>query len=73
MSRNELPKVSCIECEQMAQWLCIECQYEDESPGFLCDHHVKNHPHTNYGEPLPLVNSPRLGMCGYEGPAEPPY
>jgi hypothetical protein len=22
---------------------------------------------------LPVVNSPRLGMCGYTGPAEPPY
>ncbi|WP_127011414.1 hypothetical protein ACF3DV_03465 [Chlorogloeopsis fritschii PCC 9212] len=27
----------------------------------------------NYGEPIPLVNSPRLSLCGYDGPAEPPY
>ena len=26
-----------------------------------------------YGDPISLVNSPRLGMCGYDGPAEPPY
>ena len=28
-----------------------------------------HHPHDQYGEPIPLVNSPRLGMCGYDGPA----
>jgi len=31
------------------------------------------HPHKNYGDPLPLMNSPRTGMCGYTGPATPPY
>jgi len=73
MARNNLPEVSCIECEQPATWLCLECMYEDESPGTLCDAHAKTHPHDEYGEPVPLVNSPRLGMCGYDGPAEPPY
>ncbi|HYW10118.1 MAG TPA: hypothetical protein VE913_24335 [Longimicrobium sp.] len=24
------------------------------------------------GEGLPLLNSPRSGMCGYDGPADPP-
>lgn len=47
--------------------------YEHELSGFLCDHHAQDHPHDNYGDPMPLVNSPRVGMCGYEGPAEPPY
>jgi hypothetical protein len=41
--------------------------------GTLCDEHARNHPHDNYGEPTPLVNSPRVGLCGYDGPAEPPY
>lgn len=27
----------------------------------------------DYGEPMLLVNSARTGMCGYEGPGEPPY
>lgn len=31
------------------------------------------HPHEGYGEPVPVVNSPRMGVCGYTGPAEPPY
>ena len=29
--------------------------------------------HDEYGDPMPLVNSPRTGMCAYDGPAEPPY
>jgi hypothetical protein len=45
----------------------------DGQPGTLCDAHAATHPHEDYGEPLALVNSPRSGMCGYEGPADPPY
>jgi hypothetical protein len=73
LARNVMPGASCQECGQPASRLCMECVYEDEKPGFLCAEHVKNHPHEDYGEPVPLVNSPRLGMCGYDGPAEPPY
>ena len=56
-----------------ATYICLQCLNEDEATGELCDVHVKKHPHHDYGDPLPLVNSPRSGMCGYEGPAEPPY
>jgi hypothetical protein len=73
MARNNPPDFSCQECGAPALWLCLECLYEDENTGFLCDEHVKDHPHDNYGEPMPVVNSPRMGMCGYEGPATPPY
>lgn len=73
MARNEMPVVTCMECEQTARWLCNECIYEDNESGFLCDDHVKNHPHDEYNTPIELVNSPRMGMCGYEGPADPPY
>lgn len=73
MARNEMPEALCMECGQPATCLCIECLYEDDEPGFLCDEHAESHPHEDYGEPMPLFNSPRVGMCGYEGPAEPPY
>ncbi len=73
MARNVMPEAKCIDCKQPAPWLCIECLIEDEVWGTLCDEHVQTHPHDNYGEPILLVNSPRLGLCGYEGPAEPPY
>ena len=73
MGRNELPQAKCMECGQLASWICIECLYETEDQGLLCDEHVEEHPHDNYGPPMPLLNSPRVGMCGYDGPAEPPY
>jgi hypothetical protein len=73
MARNLMPEAQCIECKQPATQFCAECLHEDEVWGTLCKKHAKTHPHDNYGEPVPLVNSPRLGMCGYEGPAEPPY
>lgn len=73
LMRNQPPAFLCQECQQPATWLCLECIYEEEKEGTLCDKHAEQHPHGNYGEPLPLVNSPRVGVCGYEGPAEPPY
>lgn len=73
MVRNLMPEAKCIECEQPATELCMECLIEEDQPGFLCDAHATDHPHDNYGEPIPLVNSPRMGMCGYEGPAEALY
>lgn len=71
--RNLQPETKCLECGKPAGWLCQECQIEEEASGLLCNDCVEEHPHDNYGEPVELCNSPRMGMCGYEGPAEPPY
>ncbi|MDS4070322.1 MAG: hypothetical protein RKO24_11955, partial [Candidatus Competibacter sp.] len=73
MARNLMPEAKCIQCDEPAAWLCMECLIEHEVWGTLCDKHAKTHPHDDYGEPIPLVNSPRLGLCGYDGPAKPPY
>jgi hypothetical protein len=73
MARNRMPEAPCIECGKPAAWLCQECVSEHDVWGVLCDEHAKTHPHHGYGEPMPLCNSPRMGMCGYDGPAEPPY
>jgi hypothetical protein len=73
MARNLIPEARCIECDQPARWFCNECMIEDQTAGTLCDVHVESHPHDNYGEPIEIVNSPRMGMCGYTGPATPPY
>jgi len=72
MARNAAPALECQDCGAPATRLCIECLYADRR-GTLCDAHAAGHPHDDYGEPMALVNSPRMGMCGYEGPAEPPY
>ncbi|EDN70329.1 conserved hypothetical protein [Beggiatoa sp. PS] len=73
MARNKIPETVCAECDKPSGWLCMECLIEEEEWTTLCEKHAKTHPHDNYGEPIELVNSPRLGMCGYDGPAEPPY
>jgi hypothetical protein len=73
MARNVMPEAQCMECGQPASHLCTECMIEEEASGLLCPQHASTHPHENYGEPIELVNSPRLGMCGYTGPADPPY
>jgi hypothetical protein len=73
MARNAQPVYPCQECGGPATRLCAQCVYEDERHGTLCDAHAQDHPHDDYGEPMPLLNSPRSGMCGYDGPAVAPY
>lgn len=73
MARNLMPDYRCMACGETATHLCLECQIEEGESGLLCDAHTESHPHDSYGEPMPLVNSPRTGMCGYTGPADPPY
>jgi len=73
MARNEMPAAACAECDQPGAYLCLECMYEGEAHPVLCKAHAESHPHEEYGDPMPLVNSPRSGECGYTGPAEPPY
>jgi hypothetical protein len=73
MARNKMPESICAECDREAGWYCVECLIEEDKWVTLCDEHVEKHPHNDYGEPLALANSPRVGMCGYDGPANPPY
>lgn len=73
MARNDMPPYICAECGAPGTRLCMECMYEEETNPVLCEAHADTHPHDEYGEPMPLVNSPRSGVCGYTGPAEPPY
>jgi hypothetical protein len=73
MARNNLPETSCEECGEPAGWLCMECLYEFNEWVTLCDKHAEEHSDDDYGGPIPLANSPRMGMCGYTGPANPPY
>jgi len=73
MARNEMPEIPCKECDRQATQLCTECMYERDQTAEFCDEHTETHSHSGHAQTLPLVNSPRTGMCGYTGPAEPPY
>lgn len=72
LARNRMPEATCLRCDRPARWICMECVYEDETHGLHCDLHEGTHGHYKYGDPLPLVNSPRAGVCGYVGPGEAP-
>ncbi len=66
LSRNEAPEWPCAVCDGVAALICTYCMYETESP-FYCEEHAMEH---DCGDEacLPVVNSPRMGMCGFTGP-----
>lgn len=64
LARNEPPSIMCNNCNNLATHICAECIYSGE--GWLCDKCAHEH---DCGEDmlLSVVNSPRVGMCGYTG------
>jgi hypothetical protein len=64
MARNLPPHIPCVECGKDATQVCSMCIWE--GGGWLCAEHSPEH---ECGEDmlLPVVNSPRVGMCGYTG------
>ena len=65
VARNEPPTWPCDVCGQAATNVCVQCSYEG---GFCCAEHGDSH---DCGEEmlLPVVNSPRMGVCAYTGDA----
>jgi hypothetical protein len=65
LARNEAPQVICQRCRmQPASQICTECAWNGE--GWLCEGCAVAH---ECGDEmcLPIVNSPRVGVCGYTG------
>lgn len=64
LARNEMPFMACECCGKPATQVCGQCVYEDR--GLVCVKCAVNH---ECGEDmmLPVVNSPRMGVCGYTG------
>ena len=70
LSRNEPLVVMCSACgKKPATQICTVCYYEEESQ--FCDTcaeaHAKQCEDFDDYAAMPVVNSPRMGMCGYEG------
>ena len=65
-ARNEAPIWPCIECDKPASQICAECACKGSA--FFCDNHSESH---ECGEEMlmPVINSPRMGVCGYTGEA----
>ena len=66
VARNEAPMWPCEVCGEPGTLICGACAYG--VTGFCCDQHADQH---DCGEEamLPVVNSPRMGVCGYTGDA----
>jgi hypothetical protein len=53
-------------CGQSADYMCLCCRYEEDNP-FVCKTHMAEHACGEDKGVLPVVNSPRMGVCGYTG------
>ena len=63
LGRNAPYHFSCSVCGKEAAYLCCECQWTQDNP-FLCEDCAREHEHDSM---LPVVNSPRMGVCAYCG------
>ncbi len=64
LARNRMPEAICAECGKQAARFCTDCME------FYCSPCLDEH---TCGEEtaLPVVNSPRMGVCGYTGDQDP--
>jgi hypothetical protein len=65
LARNEPPVWRCARCDLPATLICPFCLYEGNP--FCCARHAREHACDGEESFLPVVNSPRMGICGYTG------
>jgi hypothetical protein len=66
LARNAPPKVPCAVCSEPANLVCVFCLQEG-ADAFVCTKHRRQHQCGEEEAFLPVVNSPRMGVCGYTG------
>ena len=67
LARNQPPRFDCSVCGKSATVFCSECDMEMENP-FYCDDCADGHgEETEHDSFLPVTNSPRMGVCAYDG------
>jgi len=64
--RNTPPVWPCAICAEQAEVLCSFC-YGSGAHAFACRTHKCRHACSEPGGFMPVVNSPRMGVCGYTG------
>lgn len=64
LAQNEAPIIPCSACGKAATQICMECVYS--GAGWLCERCADKH-ECDEEMLLPVVNSPRTGVCGYTG------
>lgn len=65
LARNDPPVWPCAVCAKPAVVLCPFCGYKGNP--FSCSEHMGEHACEEGEGFLPVVNSPRMGVCGYAG------
>ncbi len=63
LGRNEPYRFACQYCGGEADYICAECLWERDNP-FFCEDCAEENGEEMF---LPVVNSPRMGVCGYCG------
>lgn len=67
LSRNEPLKWICAKCgKQPAVNICIECNWDFYCESCSTQHENECEAFIDYAQ-MPVVNSPRMGVCGYTG------
>ncbi len=69
LARNEPPDIPCSVCNKPATQLCRQCAQEGAAE--LCEACASQHD-CDPDMLVPLINSPRTGVCGYCGPSVEP-
>jgi hypothetical protein len=65
LAQNVPLKLICSECEKPAELVCPYCK--DVEPTLFCAAHAEKHKCASEETFLPVVNSPRMGVCKYTG------
>ena len=70
LARNHQPDIDCEACGAPATTICQTCLRDRGADAWLCESCASTH-EDDCDRPryLPVVNSPRVGVCGYRGPA----
>lgn len=69
LARNKAPEYKCHNCGQTADFYYVD--YDDDLSGTVCSECRKEMKSEDYGiDFFELVNSPRMGVCAYYGPAD---
>jgi hypothetical protein len=66
LARNAPPKIRCAVCSEPANLVCPYC-LQESADAFVCTKHRRQHRCGEEEAFLPVVNSPRMGVCGYTG------
>jgi hypothetical protein len=68
LARNVSPKIECVKCGKPAEIFCPICDAEKGwDDAFYCKECFENHDCESKEYFLPVTNSPRMGVCAYDG------